>query len=119
MDNVKITVTSNIDIPKKLRKINDPTFWTFAANEWHRLITPFTPFRDGFLSREVDITPKKIHYAMPYARYVYNMNANFRKDIHPLASKEWDKAAIAAGKAGELISSMQNYVDSGKLGMND
>lgn len=112
---MNITVISQIDIPKKTRKINDDSFWTFAANEWHRLISPYTPFRTGTLDNNVSIKPREIHYNAPYAAIVYHRNANFRKDIHPLASNQWDAAAIAGKQDESLISSMQNYVKSGRL----
>jgi len=42
---------------------------------------------------------------------------NFRKDLHPLASREWDQAARPTQEP-KLILSMQAYVDSGKLKLN-
>lgn len=39
---------------------------------------------------------------------------SFRKDLHPLASREWDKAAEPTQKH-KLISAMQHFVDSGRL----
>lgn len=115
---ITVKVTSQINIPAVMKKINDDTFWTFAANEWHRMISPFTPFRTGMLDQNVDIQPKEIHYNMYYAPFVYHKNANFRKDQHPLASREWDAAAVAAGADKELIASMQGYIDSGRLKIN-
>jgi hypothetical protein len=44
---IKITVINNVDVPKNVRKMNDDALWTFAANEWHRLISPFTPMDTG------------------------------------------------------------------------
>ena len=111
---IKITVINNVDVPKNVRKMNDDALWTFAANEWHRLISPYTPFRTGTLDNNVSIKPREIHYNAPYAAIVYHRNANFRKDKHPLATKEWDKAAIPS-QGSKLVSAMQSYVDSGKL----
>jgi hypothetical protein len=115
---ITVKVTSQINIPGVMKKINDNTFWTFAANEWHRMISPFTPFRTGNLDQNVDIQPKEIHYNMYYAAEVYHKNAKFRKDIHPLASREWDAAAVAAGAGDDLIASMQGYINSGRLNIN-
>lgn len=39
---------------------------------------------------------------------------SFRTDKHPLASREWDKAAEPTQKP-KLIRAMQHYVDSGRL----
>lgn len=115
---ISVHVTSHVDIPGTMRKVNDDTFWTFAANEWHRLISPFTPFRTGNLDQNVMITPKQIHYQAPYAWYVYARNMNFRKDAHPLASREWDQAAVSAGKGADLVAAMKEYIDSGRLRLN-
>ena len=111
---IRITVINNVDVPKNVRKMNDDSLWTFAANEWHRLISPFTPMDTGQLDTNVSIKPKEIHYRVPYAHYIYVNNFNFRKDKHPLATKEWDKAAIPS-QGSKLVSAMQSYVDSGKL----
>lgn len=111
-----VTVTSNIDIPRNLRKIDNDAFWTFAATEWWKLYTPFVPFRTGALTQTVKITPKQIEHTVPYANAMYSGNFNFRKDYHPLASRQWDKAAIPT-QAGKLIQSMQAYVDSGRLSL--
>lgn len=103
------SVRADINIPRAIRKIDNDPFWTFAASEWNRLIFPFVPFRTGALSTNTTITPKKITYEEPYAKHVYKMNANFRKDVHPLATKEWDKVA-APVKRGELIRTLKDYV---------
>lgn len=111
---MKVTVTSHIDIPKHLKKVRSDTFWTFAANEWWRLITPYTPMQTGALYQTVNIQPGEIHYIQPYAVYCYNKHFNFRTDKHPKATFQWDKAAIPTEKP-KLIRAMQGYVDSGRL----
>lgn len=116
---MNVTVKSEIDIPRAMRKIENATFWKFAATEWHRLITPYTPWRDGNLARNVDIQPKEIYYQMTdYATRMYYWRGHFRTDHNELASREWDKAAEAAGKDKDLIAAMQGYIDSGRLGLN-
>lgn len=113
---VYLTVTEvKIDIPDKIKKINDKKFWTFAAQSWQRLIDKYTPYREGNLSKTVTITPKEIEYTVPYSVRVYNGERfNFRKDIHPLAGAKWDKRAEPTQKP-LLIREMQAYIDSGKL----
>lgn len=113
-----LTVESHIDIPKHLKKIQDDTFWTFSANEWHKLYTPYVPRRTGTLFQQVKITPGQIEHTVPYARRMYEGNFNFRTDKHRLACKEWDKAAEPTQKS-KLIETMQGYVDSGRLKLNE
>ena len=109
-----IEVSSNLDIPKELRKINNPAFWKFAHTEWNKLIFPYVPFNTGTLAESTDISAEAITYKTPYASAVYTQNRNFRKDLHPLASSEWDKAAAPTQKP-KLIEALQKYVDSGRL----
>lgn len=97
------------------RAETDRDFWTFAASEWHRLYEPYVPMQTGTLKDTVDIRPKEIEHTVPYARYQYNgSNFNFRRDKHPKASAFWDLAA-APTQLPKLASSLQAYIDSGRL----
>lgn len=97
------------------RAENDRAFWTFAAEEWHRLYDPYVPMDEGMLKDTVVIRPKEIEHTQIYARYQYNgIGFNFRRDKHPKASARWDKAA-APTQLPRLASSLQAYVDSGRL----
>lgn len=107
----------HIDIPRHLAKINDDKFWTFSAVEWHKLYMPYVPMLTGMLSQQVVITPGQIEHVVPYAHRMYEGNYRFRKDLHPLASREWDMAAEPTQKP-KLIDAMQRYVDSGRLKLN-
>lgn len=137
-----MSVTSNIDIPKHLAKVNGDEFWKFGATEWWKLITPYTPMETGTLFESTTIRPKEIEYNAPYAHYLYHgelmvdpetgssyakkdakkvyagTELQFDKSKHPLASKEWDKAAEPTQKP-KLIDSMQKYVDSGRLNLGE
>lgn len=94
---------------------NDRAFWTFAATEWHRLYAPYVPMREGFLTDNVIIRPKEIEHAVPYARRMYNGTGfHFSKDQHPKASAKWDQAA-APTQLPKLASTLQAYIDSGRL----
>lgn len=94
---------------------NDRAFWTFAATEWHRLYADYVPMREGFLTNNVIIRPKEIEHAVPYARRLYNgVGFHFRKDKHPKASAKWDQAARAT-QLPKLVSTLQAYIDSGRL----
>lgn len=141
----KMKVTSKVNISKHMSKVQSDKFWEFAATEWWKLITPHAPMQSGNLSENVTIRPKEIEYNSPHAHYQYTglvMGPNFydpdfgfwsppgqkkeytggalnySKAKHPLASKEWDKAA-APTKKPDLIDALQDYVDSGRLKLDE
>ena len=141
--NIMLDVIANINHKRILSKVrdNDP-FWYFAATEWHRLYKKYVPFKTGVLRDTVVIEPKQITHTQPYAHYQYTgevYGPNYpivQNGVHvgyfstpnrkkhptgktlkyknPLASKEWDKRAEATQKR-KLISSMQGYINSGRL----
>lgn len=115
---MRLEVQSNLDIPAYIRAIQDPKMWKFAASEWRRLIEPYVPMQTGTLKDTVDVNSSsgqgEIVYKVPYAHYQYEGNFNHRKDMHPKASRQWDKAALPTEQP-KLIRSMQNYVDSGRV----
>ena len=119
---------------------NDRAFWTFAASEWHKLYEPYVPMDQGELQSKVVIRPKEIEHTTPYAHYqymgiVYGPNYPIVENgkivgyyskgpkkptgkkiqyKRPKASAKWDKAA-APTQLPKLASSLQAYVDSGRL----
>ena len=138
----KLTVKADIDVRKNMAKVRDDDFWKFGANEWWKDITPFAPMETGTLFESVEIRPKEIEYFAPYAHYLYRGELmvdpdtgssyarqgvkkiyagtplNISKQRHPLATKEWDKAAEPTQKP-KLIDAMQKYIDSGRLKLNE
>lgn len=113
---INASVEVNINIPAKLAKIKDPVFQTFAAETWYKLYRDYVPHDTGTLYESVRISPYQIEHIAPYARQVYNHNANYRKDKAPMASARWDQAAAPSQKP-KLINSMQKYVDRGGLNL--
>lgn len=112
---ITLSVKTQIDSAKLAKAVeNDTDFWLFAAQTWHRLYRPYVPWRTGTLHELVTITPGQITHNAPYAARCYNGNFNFRKDRHPLATSQWDKAAMLT-QHPLLVKTMQNYVDSGRL----
>ena len=112
-------VDVDIDANELANKIeNSQSFWIFAAGEWHRLITPWYPYRTGKLMNDVTIEAKKIEYNVDYAKYVYEMeHANFNKSVHPLATAKWDEAARPSQES-KLYDALQQVVDSGAVNLN-
>lgn len=121
---------------------NDSAFWTFAASEWNRLYAPYVPFESGTLRDSVTIKPKEITHNAPYAHYMYigdvygpnypitqngvqvgffsipnrpkHKTGGKLKYKNPLAAAKWDQVA-AGTQLPKLVSSMQTYIDSGRL----
>ncbi len=143
---MNIKVEDHINIPECLAKVEDPSFWEFSATEWWKRIKPYTPMETGTLFESVDIKGERgngsIEYKSPQAHYLYkgelmvdpNTGSSYAQEDakkvytgkelhysgkkHQLASKEWDKAAEPTQKP-ELIRSMQDYIDSGRLNLNE
>ena len=84
-----------------------------AAQEiLYTLVSDYVPRDTGRLMRDVEITPDGITYRAPYAARVYNGEGlDFSKEKNPLATAQWDKAAMAARKE-QLIALMQAYFNS-------
>lgn len=94
--------------------VNNGNFGLFAAQEWKRLISPFTPRRTGALEDTAIVKPWKIEYIQPYASVVYNgEDFNFRRDANLYATYEWDNAAINAGQGEKLTRAAQKFIDRG------
>lgn len=136
----------NIDGNRCLAQVRAKGFWKYAANEWWKLITPYTPMKTGTMSEQVEIRGKEgageIEYTAPYSHYLYegklmvdsvtgssyaragtkkvyaDKELNISKAKHPLASKEWDKAAEPTQKP-KLVDAMQRYIDSGRLNLGE
>lgn len=111
---MKCKVISHIDVGRNLKWVQNDGLWKFAAKEWWKLMTPYVPMDTGTLSRQVEIRPGEVEYYASYARYVYERNANFRRDKHKHASAHWDKAAEPTQKP-KLTAAMQRYIDKGGL----
>lgn len=138
-------VETKINVPETVKQVRDPTFWKYAASEWHRLITPYTPMETGTLSESVEIKGEKgngsIEYTAPYAHYQYEgkvmgpsfYNPDFGFWSPPGKPKHYTGASLKYSKekhplasakwdkAAEptqkpkLIRAMQGYIDSGRL----
>jgi hypothetical protein len=88
----------------------DDELGTFAAATWHRLYTPYVPMDSGMLAQDVRISPWEIVHNVPYAGRQYRgITHDFRRNKHPLASAQWDQAAMPA-KLGTLNRTLTEYL---------
>lgn len=107
--NVKI----NLNEPKIYAKVKNNRFGLFAANEWKRLIDPYTPRDTGQLENNVKIMPFKLWYKQRYANRQYcGYNFNFQKK-NPYSTYEWDNAAEKAGQKNKLYRTLNNALKNG------
>lgn len=78
----------------------------FLAAEAADGMDKYVPMRTGQLVESAEISPFKVTYKAPYAKYPFNgYGMKFRTDKHPLATSHWDRAYAAAegeklGRAG-------------------
>ena len=146
---MNITIEPHINTVKNLMKVRNKEFWTFALNDWHRLLSPYVPFKSGNLDESVRIKAEilggSIEYFAPYAHYMYEgrvMGPNFYNPDYgfwsnPGKKKEYtgkalkyskEKHPLASAhwdKAAEpqqkpkLIHNMQGLVNSGRLNLSE
>ena len=116
---IDVKVIANIDTKGTCNKImHNRAFWMYAAQQWHKQYLSYVPMDTGTLANQVQITPGQIEHIAPYARYIYNGERfNFRRDLHPKACAQWDKKAEPTQKP-KLISSLQAYINSGRINFN-
>ena len=96
-----------------LNKVKNNKFGLFLAQEWKRLISPYTPRRDGTLEDTAQVRPFEIEYIQPYSAYVYyGETFNFRRDSNPYSTYEWDIAAEKAGQKEKLYRTLNNALQS-------
>ncbi len=137
---MRVSAKIQINEQKHILAMQDDAFWLYAANEWWKLVTPYAPMETGTTSEMVEVRPKEFEYLSPQTHYLYKgelmvdpdtgsswarqgakkvytgKELNISKDRHPLASKEWDKAAEPFQKP-KLARAMQEYIDSGRLSL--
>lgn len=109
---MRFSFQARIDAAEPLARLRSDEFWTFAAEQWHRLYAPYVPRDTGRLYSDVRILPGEIEHLAPYAAAVYEGRFSASGGGRP--SRKWDRAAEASRK-GDLVAAMQRYVDAGRL----
>lgn len=108
---------------KILGKVTNDRWGLYVANEWKRIIDPYTPRNTGQLMGllgDVELLPFKIHYKADYAEAVYYNRRGVEfvqkgTGRNPLATQEWDKAAEKAGQKDKLYRVLNNALQSGRF----
>lgn len=117
MSDKKVTVKVILDRDKIKSKVTNDNFGLAVTKEWKNLISPYTPRDTGRTEDEAVVSPWTITYnpksnnGYHYApKIYYGTSLHFQKTHNPYATHHWDKAAIAAGKSGELYGYINNVL---------
>lgn len=112
--NNTIEVHIDLNLPQIRAKVQNDRFGLYTAQEWKRLIDPYTPRDTGTMQDTAKLTPWTITYDTNYARYVYyGQNMNFQHN-NPYSTYEWDKAAANAGQTDKLTRTLSAALASGQ-----
>jgi hypothetical protein len=142
---MNVSIKAVIDVNGTVSKIEDPSFWSYAASEYHRLLSPYVPFETGSLDNTVRYnagkTTGEIEYYAPYAHYIYEgqaMGPSYYSEGYgfwspPGRPKQYTGKPLAISRSKhpkasahwdevaeptqvpKLIQALQAYVDSGRL----
>lgn len=113
MANNTVTIYVDSNVAQISETIQSDRFGLFTAQEWKRLIDPYTPRDTGALQDTAYLSPWRIHYIQPYAEKVYyGENLNFQKK-NPYSTYRWDTAAEQAGQADKLSQTLNAALQSG------
>lgn len=115
---IDFEIEVDVNIPKVLASVDDPQFGLFAAEEWYKLYRDYVPHDSGTLYETIRLNPWEIDHIAPYSVPVYENNRNYRRDKAPKATAHWNEAAEPVEKP-KLVKSLQNYIDQGRLKIND
>lgn len=108
----------DLNEPKIILKVTNNTFGLYAAQQWKKLINPYTPRDTGRLEETALIQPWTIIYdpsnpknGYHYAHKVYyGVGLQFQTTNNPYATHHWDKAAEQAGKKTDLYKELNAYL---------
>lgn len=106
------TVTLDLDgIPRKVDKIKtDEGLGMFMATEAMRGMSPYVPFRNGYLDASAKAEPFAVTYSTSYAGRIYHgTSMKFSTERHALATAEWDRAYSEA-HGQELARAATSYL---------
>lgn len=109
---IKVTVDFDAaGVSQKVESIKtDPKLGMFLAKEAERGMEPYVPMRTGALVDSSEAEPFAVEYTASYAVYPYRgENMTIRKEQHPLATKEWDRA-YASQRGEDLARAATEFI---------
>lgn len=109
---MKASITVNPQ--QAFNRLFTPAVLLYANERVYAYCDPYVPFRDGDLSQNVTITKDAVTYTSRYANRQYKgEDFNFRKDYHPLATAQWDKAMKIA-KGQQVADDISDFIKRGE-----
>lgn len=69
---MNVKVDMKLDIKPSVKILGGDKLGINSSHNWHRIIAPYTPHREGTLERNVTYKPWEVVYNEPYAHYMYN-----------------------------------------------
>lgn len=120
------------------KKVTNKKFGKFVANEWRRLINPYTPKDTGALIDTTKIRPFEIEYVERYSHYVYEgilyvdpatnssyapfgvtkvpteQTLEYQKN-NPYSTDHWDIKAAQAGQKDKLYRTINSGLKTGRF----
>lgn len=98
-------------VHKKCEKIStDDSFGLFLAAEAKRGMSPYVPFRNGYLDASATVTPFEVTYPVEHAaRVYYGDGLRISRERHALATSHWDEAYMSAHGA-DLVAAGTRYL---------
>lgn len=107
---VKMTLKLNNIKGTSDRILGSRAVGMFVSETCARYMAPYVPMDGGQLYQNYTAEPFKVTYNQPYAsRQYHGTHFNFRKDKHPLATAEWDKAMLSV-RRDELASEISAFI---------
>lgn len=112
-----MAVSVKVDIPNPSKTISNLTgnnrIKLFTAETCARHFNQYVPMQSGTLSQTYTTEPGKITYNAPYAKAMYfGTGFNFSKEMHPLATSKWDRAAMSAHRPA-IIREITAFIKKG------
>lgn len=91
-------------------RFTDDGLGQFLANEAAKGMSPYVPFREGYLDASAIPTPFLVTYDKKYARRLFEGEGmRISKERHPNATAHWNKA-YASAHGQELARAAQDYL---------
>lgn len=112
-----MNVRIDLNEPKIYAKVTNDRFGRFVAEEWKRLIDPYTPSDTDTMRRNVRFRPFQIHYfttGYPAIVYYNRRGAHFQTKNSEFATDHWDIKAEQAGQKDKLYRELNSALRSGR-----
>lgn len=126
----------DLNEPQIIQKVTNDRLGNFVANEWWKLLKPYTPYESGTMFQSVKIRPWEVEYFQPYSAYMYNgelmvdpvTGSSYARQgskkvgtgtklkySKPGTTDHWDEKAVQAGQKNSLYRAINSALRSGRF----